>query len=187
METKPYIDIYNDYLSDEYRKKAKVKIYIAKPGMMIPKESDYTKGYYYRYFYRLVNNKEGIIYEMDDKEYKKLQSKPIYKILKIKWKLIGPQDIAKEINTKIIFTSNQVLPGIKSVLIDPLQFWKNLPDTVLQFDVTNKLPRTEIKKKRYNLDIVAVVAFDERGQIYILTEAYDIIYTEDGVGLLFQG
>lgn len=147
MTTKPNIDIYDNSQSAFYKSQKKIEIYTPKTGMMIPKDSDYNKGYYYRYFYRLSNNIKGNVYEIEEKEYKKLQSKPIYKILKIKWKIIGPQDIAKEINTKIIDTSNQILPGIKSVLIDPLQFWKNLPDIVPQFDVTNKLPRTEIKKK----------------------------------------
>lgn len=147
MTDKPYINIYDEVQSYIYKQKAKVQIYTPKTGMMIPKDSDYKKGYYYRYFYRLANNKEAIVYEIEEKEYKKLQKNAMYKIIKIKWKLIGPNDIAKEINTKIIDTSNNVLNGIKSTLIDPLQFWKNLPDTVLQFDVTNKLPRTEIKKK----------------------------------------
>lgn len=187
METKPLIDIYNDVEKYIYKPKSKVKIYVPKIGITIPKESDYNKGYYYRFFYRLANNKDAIVYEIEEKEYNKLQKEKIYRVLKIKWKLIGPQEIAKEINTKIITISNQVLSGIKSILIDPLQFWKNLPDTVPQFDVTNKLPRTEIKKKRYNVDIVAVVAFTERGLVYILTEFWDIIYTENGIGILFQG
>jgi hypothetical protein len=187
MTTKPYINEYDEVQNFLYKQKTKVQIYTPKMGMMIPKDSDYKKGYYYRYFYRFASNKAGMIYEIDDKEYKKLQNIKIYKILKIKWKLIGPQDVAKEINTKIIETSNNVLSGIKSILINPLQFWKNLPDTVPQFDITNKLPRTEIKKKRYNINLVAAVAFDERGLIYILTENNDIIYTEDSYGLLFQG
>lgn len=146
METKPVIDIYNDVENDIYKLKSKVKIYIPKTGITIPKNSDYDKGYYYRFFYRLANNKDGIVYEIVEKEYNKLQKEKIYKVLKIKWKLIGTQEVAKEINTKIIEVSNQVLFGIKSTLIDPLQFWNNLPDTVPQFDVTNKLPRTQIKK-----------------------------------------
>jgi len=43
-----------------------------------------------------------------------------------------------------------------------------------------------IKKKRYNVDLVAEVLFDERGFIYILTEDLDIIYTEDSIGILAQ-
>ncbi len=187
MKTKPIIYLYDDAVINNYKSKTKVEIYIPKTGITIPKESDYNKGYYYRFFYRLVNNKNAIVYEIQEKEYNKLQKEKIYKVLKIKWKLIGPRDVAKEINTKIIEISNQVLTGIKLTLIDPLQFWRNLPDTIPQFDVTNKLPRTEIKKKHYNVDIVSVVAFDERGLVYILTEFWDIIYTEDGVGILFQG
>jgi len=184
---RPYINITDEVESYVYNELTNIEIYIPKTGIMIPKKSDYDKGYYYRYFYKLGTNNDNQVYEIEEKEYNTLQNKKIYKTLKIKWKLVGPKDIAEEINTKIIKTSDQVLFGIKSILINPLQFWKNLPDTVPQFDVTNKLPRVQIKKKRYNVDLVAVVAFDERGKIYILTEAFDIIYTEDSVGLLFQG
>jgi len=167
-----------------YDKLKKVEIYIPTPGMSIPSDSDYKKGYYYRYFYRLSNDKNSTIYECKESEYNKIKNDPIYRVLKIKWKLIGPS--AKEINEKIINTANNIMPGIKSILIEPLQFWKNLPDVVRDFDVTDKIPRIEIKKKRYNINVISAVLFDDTGLIYLLTELNDIIYTEDGYGLLIE-
>lgn len=187
MSIKAYLDTMDENEVYKYSGLSNFKVYIPKTQLLIPKDSDYERGYYYRYFYRMLNDKNSNVYEINEKEYNKIQKVVYYKKLKIKWKLIGPKDIARDINIKIINVSNQVLFGIKSVLVDPLQFWKNLPDTVIEFDVTNKLPRTEIKKKRFNLNLISVVAFDQRGHIYILTEDLNIIYTEDGYGILFIG
>jgi len=184
---KAYIDRGNFTNEIGYNPSSKFNLYIPIPSVPIPKESDYTRGYYYRYFYRISNNKDAPVYEVALKEYNTAGNLNIYKTLQIKWKLIGPKDVATEINTKIIDTSNNVLPGIKSLLINPLQFWKNLPDTAPKFDVTYKLPKVQVKKKRFNLALASSVEFTETGLIFILTENYDIIFLEDGyTGLLFE-
>jgi len=189
MATKPKISdtaqydilIYNDY------KDASVNIYIPKIKIEAPKKSDYKKGYCYRYFYQQSNDKKASVKEIPQTEYDKIQGNFLYRTLKIKWKIIGDAQVAKNINTKVAHTADKVMPGIKDVLSSNfLLFWQNLPDTAIQFDVTNKLPKIPIKKKRFNVELVSAVLFDERGFIYILTEGSDIIYTEDSIGILAQ-
>jgi len=187
MADKPYIDEANYTEAEKYKKMSNVDIYIPVTGITLPKDSDYKRGYFYRYFYRQANNKESLVKEITDKEYSKIRTNYLYRVLKIKWKIIGDGAVAKDINKNVSNTANVVLPGIKNVLSrNYLEFWKNIPDTLTQFDVTNKLPKVPIKKKRFNADLVAEVLFDERGIIYILTEGLDIIYTEDSVGILAQ-
>jgi hypothetical protein len=187
MADKPYIDTSNYSEASEYKKLSNIDIYIPETGITVPKDSDYKRGYFYRYFYQQSNNKQGKVKEITDGEYNNLKSEYLYRTLKIKWKIIGEKENAKNINRKVTETADKVLPGIKNVLSrDYLEFWKNIPDKLTQFDVTNKLPKSPIKKKRFNVDLVAEVLFDERGFVYILTEDLDIIYTEDAIGILAQ-
>jgi len=187
MADKPYIDDTNYSEAQEYKKLSNIDVYIPETGITLPKDSDYKRGYFYRYFYQQSNNKQGKVRDITDKEYNNLKTEFLYRTLKIKWKIIGEKETAKNINTKVTEISNKVLPGIKNVLSrNYLEFWKNIPDTLTQFDVTNKLPKSPIKKKRFNVDLVAEVSFDDRGFIYILTEDLDIIYTEDAIGIFAQ-
>ena len=188
MINKAYIDTSNyNNIDAGYNPSSDLNLYIPIPSIPIPKDSDYIRGYYYRYFYRISNNKDAPVYETTLTEYTTAKGMNIYKTLEIKWKLIGTKDTAEGINNSIIKVSDQVLPGIKSLLINPLQFWKNLPDTVPTFNVTNKLPKIQVKKKRFNLNLVATVSFNEAGLIFVLTENYDVIFLEDGyTGLLFE-
>ena len=187
MADKPYINYANNSEAEEYKKLSGVDIYIPETGITLPKDSDYKRGYFYRHFYQQSNNKKGKVREITDKEYNNLKTEFLYRTLRIKWKIIGEAVTAKSINFKVTETADKVLPGIQNVLSrNYLEFWKNIPDTLTQFDITNKLPKSPIKKKRFNVDLVAEVLFDERGFIYILTEDLDIIYTEDAIGIYAQ-
>lgn len=138
--TFPIIDIYNEKIINEYKSKTNMEIYVPKVSSSIPTESDYIRGYYYRYFYKHATNKYATVYELKESEYNKIIDIYLYKTLKIKWKLIGNKEDTKNINSKILDNSDNILYGIKSCIIDPLQYWKNIPDIVTQFDATNKIP-----------------------------------------------
>ena len=147
MANQPYIDNSNIGEVREYKKLSGVDVYIPTTGITLPKDSDYERGYFYRYFYQQSNNKNGKVKEIEDTEYNNLKTEFLYRTLKIKWKIIGEAVTAKTINTKVTETADEVLPGIKNVLSrDYLEFWKNIPDTLTEFDVTNKLPKAPIKK-----------------------------------------
>jgi len=189
MATKPKISdtaqfdilVYNDYKDDS------IQIYIPKVEVDFPKKGDYDKGYCYRYFFQQANDKKAKVREITKSEYNKIQNNFLYRTLKIKWKIIGDAQIAKGINAKVVSVADKVLPGITNILSNNLLlYWRDLPDTPIQFDVSNKLPKVQIKKKVFNVDLVTLVSFDERGFVYILTEDSDVIYTEDSIGILAQ-
>lgn len=187
MANGPYIDRADYIETEKYKKTSNIDIYIPKSGISEPKDSDYQRGYMYRYFYQQSNNKKAQVKEIVEKEYNKIKNNYLYRVLKIKWKIIGNAQDATNINSKVIEVADKILNGIKDIVSnDLLKFWKNIPDAITKFDVTNKLPKSIIKKKRYNVDLVAVVSFDDAGFVYILTEDLDIIYTEDAVGILAQ-
>lgn len=101
------------------------------PGYSEPTDADYRRGYMYRYFYKQVNNPSSIVRETAEYQFSSISKYYLYKALKIKWKIIGPESIAKQTNTLIALESEKTLPGITSVLSSNyLSHWKNLPDVV---------------------------------------------------------
>src|ERR1035437_8683737 len=101
MADKAYIDTGNYDNSIGYNAPSNLNLYVPIPSVPLPKDSDYIKGYYYRYFYRISNNKDAPIYETSLSEYNIANSLRIYKTLEIKWKLIGPKTVAEGINKNI--------------------------------------------------------------------------------------
>ena len=139
MADKPYIDFANIIETIKYNELTNVEIYIPETGIILPKDSDYDKGYFYRYFYQQSNNKDGRVREIIEKEYNKLNSNFLYRILKIKWKIIGDAQKTTNINNNVVGVANEVLPGISDVLSrDLLQFWKDIPDVIIKFNVTDQ-------------------------------------------------
>ncbi len=139
MADKPYIDLANFVEPNKYRKLTNITIYIPVTGLILPKDGDYDKGYFYRYFYQQSNNKEGRVKEIVEKEYNKLDNNFLYKILKIKWKIIGNAQKTTNINNNVVEVANKILPGISDVLSrDLLQFWRDIPDVIVKFDVTDQ-------------------------------------------------
>jgi hypothetical protein len=59
----------------------------------IPKDTDYVRGYVRRYFVRKVNDENGIIYEVSGSEFTRLQVKPLYIRVSVKWRISGPKDM----------------------------------------------------------------------------------------------
>lgn len=139
MADKPYIDFSDTIETMKYSELTNVEIYIPTTGIILPKDSDYDKGYFYRYFYQQSNNRDGRVREVIEKEYNKLNTNFLYRILKIKWKIIGDAQKTTNINNNVVEVANEVLPGISDVLSrDLLQFWKDIPDVIIKFDVTDQ-------------------------------------------------
>lgn len=58
-----------------------------------PIEIDYIRGYVRRYFVRKVNDLNGIIYEVSGNEFTRLQVKPLYIRVSVKWRISGPKEM----------------------------------------------------------------------------------------------
>lgn len=139
MASKPYINRANYVEPEKYKELTGVEIYVPETGLNPPKDIDYDKGYFYRYFYQQSNNKDARVKEIIEKEYNKLDNNFLYTTLKIKWKIIGDAQRTTNINNNVVETANKILSGIKDVLSrDLLQFWKDMPDVITKFDVTKQ-------------------------------------------------
>lgn len=90
---------------DAYRIPGKPNSYFPKP-----KESDYTKGYFVRYFTKRVNER-GFVIEISKQEYQSIidgtadYDISMYQVEKILWKLTGPLKSFRE-------SQYNVIPGI---------------------------------------------------------------------------
>jgi hypothetical protein len=143
MPDAPYINRANYIETEKYKTIKKIDFYIPKSGITEPKDSDYQRGYMYRYFYQQSNNKKAQVREIVEKEYNNIKNNYLYRVLKIKWKIIGDAQTSTNINNKVAGMANTVLPGIKDILSnDFLRFWKNIPGVMTKFDVTNTLPKS---------------------------------------------
>ena len=58
-----------------------------------PIDIDYIRGYVRRYFVRKVNDLNGLIFEVSGNEFTRLQSKPLYIRVSVKWRITGPKDM----------------------------------------------------------------------------------------------
>ena len=144
------IKLSDRYISDDYSYK---KIKIPKIDKIeLPTDSDYKRGYMYRYFFRQLNNEMASIYEITKSEHGKIANHHFYSAIRIMWKLIGEKSSALKTNIEIIRDAENKLSGIKNILSgDPLKYWKNLPDIIPEDkDVTDQIV-TNQKNKVYKL------------------------------------
>ena len=77
---------------------------LPKDTAVFPKDSDYEKGYFDRIFIRKGIEKNGVIKEINKDILQKINSealiKPLYKSVKVRWKLTGPR---KDVNIKKVY------------------------------------------------------------------------------------
>jgi hypothetical protein len=99
---------------------------------VIPQQSDYENGFFYRYFVKKANDK--MIYEISRDNYIDV-SPDIYIRIAINWKLTGKKNDIYQNKIKIEegvyeYNKNQInihkkyMPGIENTLRNPLEYWK---------------------------------------------------------------
>ncbi|MCK9273095.1 hypothetical protein M0P65_06120 [Candidatus Gracilibacteria bacterium] len=110
-----------------------------KNSIVYPKESDYKKGNFIRYFIKKRNDEFAPIIELDEKQYKRMNSskngidKNIYYGIEVEWKLTGPEnDIinnnmivvygVKNTNERTLINKNTQMPGIQDKLKNLQEF-----------------------------------------------------------------
>jgi hypothetical protein len=161
-------------------------IYVPTCSAPLPTAKNYQDGYMLRYFYKSANNIASQVKETNYSEYQKTSKYFLYKTAIIKWKLIGTSDSVSSINKNIISMANSMLPGISNTLINPLQYWKNVPDTSTPLvNVTLKYVTPQTYEKQYSIIVPSTNTTDDTG-IYLLTQDSFIIYTQDGYGILVE-
>jgi hypothetical protein len=86
--------------------------------------SDRERGTITRYFTRQVNHRSGYISEISATTYGQLKSNRLYKIAELTWRVSGDQTAALTANQRVVDLVEIELPGIRSRLVNFLQFWK---------------------------------------------------------------
>ncbi len=67
-----------------------------------PTKDDYGMGFVKRYFIQLVNDKNSIIYEVNDRVYLNHEHKSFYARTSLKWRISGNLDESYDMNGNLI-------------------------------------------------------------------------------------
>ena len=93
----------------------------------VPNEKDYRRGYINRYFVQKTNDSNSPIYEVNQLEFRKFQSIPMYNTTYLKWRISGPLHEEKigagEIVDKGVRESNKVAIRLASNVIRKLNLY----------------------------------------------------------------
>jgi hypothetical protein len=90
-----------------------------------PDDSDYDRGYITRFFIQRVNDRNGVVYEVNSKNFTKYSINSFYLAVALNWKISGSVDEIKTINSKTIRYAAKNLPSVSLYLPNLLQFSKN--------------------------------------------------------------
>ena len=97
----------------------------AKEKYPVLRDSDYTLGYFTRYFFRQANSPKSRIFEIDKKQWISFKNDPFYIRVELKWLISGKEEYVYTSNLKSIKEADKTIPGIKSLLENNLlQFYK---------------------------------------------------------------
>lgn len=101
-----------------------------------PNDTDYKRGYFYRFFVQKTNDHDAPIYEVNQKSFTRLSSVPDYITVSIRWRITGSLNPifdelgntldfgVKESNRKSIELHKNKIPGLKYRLGNLLQFYR---------------------------------------------------------------
>lgn len=102
-----------------------------------PTQEDYIKGSIKRYFTKRVNEKLGLVREINKETFDSLNNRDgeynftIWRVSLLNWKISGDIDEIKRINENTLIVANRNFKGIKDYLSDPTQFAKFSQRTAL--------------------------------------------------------
>jgi len=102
----------------------------------ILKETDYSKGWFNRYFVQKTNDKASPIFEVNYSEFLRLRQNTLFSCVLIRWRISGPKEAqydskgnmidkgVKESNRIAISLVADKIPNLKLYLPNLLQFYK---------------------------------------------------------------
>lgn len=90
-----------------------------------PKDDDYSRGYITRYFVQKVNDKNGLIYEINPSNNSKYTNNAFWSNVSLDWMISGGTlDEIKTANSKSVRIASKKLPAIQLYLPNLSQFSK---------------------------------------------------------------
>jgi len=119
-------DLYEQYISIKLTDRETY------PSAIIPEitDKDYTKGSINRYFIQKANDKNSIVFEISDSDFKKKLK--LFNKTRITWVISGTKEEATLKNTITLRNTERYYKGISKILF-PLQYWrpsKDIPVTL---------------------------------------------------------
>jgi hypothetical protein len=87
-----------------------------------PTQFDYKRGFIERYFVQKINDTDSFIYEVDSTMYQTSLTTPFYKSVKLKWKISGDADKARESNKVSVRLVSSYMKSLILYLPNYLQF-----------------------------------------------------------------
>ena len=101
-----------------------------KPYFPTPTVDDYSRGFMYRYFAKMLSNQKSIPIEISEKDFNyynnlsRVTTTSLYEVTKIRWKITGEPTDVQLMNAKSTGVREQNMRGISLILTNPLQFYK---------------------------------------------------------------
>ena len=91
-----------------------------------PQKSDYLTGYIIRFFTRRTNDKNSVIYEIDESVYTALESNPLYVTTSLDWRITGTDEAIRNSNAASIRLASKNISNLGLYLPYLLQFKKTI-------------------------------------------------------------
>tara|TARA_Y100000768_G_scaffold287207_1_gene221472 strand:+ start:2611 stop:2970 length:360 start_codon:yes stop_codon:yes gene_type:complete len=99
----------------------KGKVYAFKPKV---DKIDIKRGYIDRRFVQQCNDNQSPVTEISSNTYGNLQSNPFYKVVKLRWRIVGSQQEIKDSNRASISEHLRKMPQLKNRLVNLLEYSK---------------------------------------------------------------
>ena len=100
----------------------KGKAYAFKPKV---DKNDIKRGFITRRFAQQCNDNQSPITEISENTYGNIQSNPLYKVVKMKWRITGTKEEVKNSNRASISEQLSVIPQLKNRLVNLLEYYKS--------------------------------------------------------------
>ena len=100
----------------------KGKVYAFKPKV---DKNDIKRGFIERRFVQQCNDNQSPITEISKSSYGNLQSNPLYKLVKLRWRIDGTVEEIKNSNRASISEHLRKMPQLKNRLVNLLEYRNN--------------------------------------------------------------
>ena len=96
------------------------------PFPFVPKikDVDVKRGYILRRFSQKVNDSQSPIVEVSENNYLQLAANPLFKVVKMKWRIDGTKEEIKNSNRASISEQLSKMPQLKNRLVNLLEYSK---------------------------------------------------------------
>ena len=115
-------EIYRKLARNISNSNLKSRVYAFKPKI---DKNDFKRGFIERRFAQQSNDNQSPVTEISNNTYGNLQSNPLYKLVKLKWRISGTKEEIKNSNRVSISEHLGKMPQLKNRLVNLLEYYKS--------------------------------------------------------------